>query len=146
MFSSVSTLFVPSSFFSYQVDIIVVECSHMNSLVRSSRTVSVCSSFVLLCTSLFLLFSEGDSSLFLKGIIAFSVFSQVSVTIFSFFLVLTLSTLACMEYISHTSGFHSHSLIKLGGVTCFSSHQIPFINFTQYFTLCRNIAHVAVFY
>ena len=36
----------------YQVNIIAVECSHTDSLVRSSKTAAVCSSFVLLCTTI----------------------------------------------------------------------------------------------
>ena len=46
--------FILLSFCLYQVNIIIVKWSHTDSPVISSRTVAVCSSFVLLCTPLLL--------------------------------------------------------------------------------------------
>ena len=43
--------FILLSFCFYHVDTIVVEYSYTDSLVKSSTTVTVCSSFALLCTS-----------------------------------------------------------------------------------------------
>ena len=39
------------SFFLYHVDTLLVECSLKNRLIRFSRTVVVCSSFVVFCTT-----------------------------------------------------------------------------------------------